>query len=248
VGIRDRDVGDDPFGARGQRSATSTVMLQPPPREELSTVAVTAEIPIVASAPERHARQADGSSTAPVKTRRLPAPVPLRQAVWFLAFVLVLCGIGLWGLRARPAWFAFARNQVGQAVPSGTSGTVGTPVASSTPRPTTATQPRSGGFRLLSSSTSGPLPRYTYSVGSSDYAVTISTSARCWVVVKSPADALGDEVEIVEPAGWHGTFDATAGSLFVEVAARGATIAVDSGSQVLGTIAEAPVADYTFQP
>jgi hypothetical protein len=159
----------------------------------------------------------------------------------------LVCGIGLWGLRSRPAWFAFARNQVGHPLPSGTSGTLGTPVANTTPKTPSATEPSPSGFRLLSSSSVGPLPRYTYSVGTPDYTVTISTSARCWVVVKSPASEVGYLVELVEPPGWHETFAATAGSLWAEVAAHGATITISAGTHVLGTLADAPVAEYTFQ-
>ncbi|HTX01312.1 MAG TPA: hypothetical protein VMD59_21185, partial [Acidimicrobiales bacterium] len=211
----------------------------------------TAEIPVVpAAATAATERTARATLPAPVvapRPKRLPAPVPLRQAVWFLAFVLALCAVGLWGLRSRPDWFAFARNQVGQPVPTGVSGTPGAPVASTSPTTHTTTAPIPSAFHLVSTVAGTPLPTVTYSVGTADYSVTISTTQRTWVEVKSPSSSTQYLVEAVEPAGWHETFAAVAGSVYIQVAAFGSTISISSDGQVVGSITDAKLADYVLQ-
>lgn len=244
MGIRGRDVRDDPLLGGAQPSAASTVALapgfQPPPRDPLATVAITAEIPLVPLGAAR-------APAAPVRVApRLPAPVPLRQTVWFLVFVLAVCGAGLWGLHSRPSWFVFLRNQVPPPVP--VAATVTRP---SSPAPAAkggAPKPALASFHLATSSLQAGFVRDTYDVGSSDYSVTVTTTALCWVVIKSPANAVGDAVEATEPAGFHQTVPATNSTAFVEVAAHGATITISSAGHVLGTLADAAVGDYIFQP
>ncbi len=255
MGFRGREVHDGAALA-GMRTSATTVALapahEPPGRDPLATVAVTAEIPPVplSAAPPR---TAVATPAGTVVTRR-PAPVPLRQAVWFLVFVLALCGGGLWALHARPSWFAFLRNQVGPTIPLTTPGTGSAPSAPSThtssTHGSTAPAPLSGFHVAKQSMSPSGFLTATYDTGVTDYSVKVSTSALCWVVVKSPASAAGDVVEATEPAGFHQTVPATVGSLFVEVAAHGATITVvGPNGKVIGTpLVNAHVGGYTFRP
>jgi hypothetical protein len=247
VGIRGRDVRDDPLLAGMRTSAASTIALathEPPARDPLATVAVTAEIPPVPVTASRLPAVAVADS--PVT--RLPAPVPLRQTVWFLFFVLLLCGAGLWGLHARPSWFAFLRSEVGPAVPVATQSTgSATPGSSSKGGATSRASTGPAGFRLAATTSVAGFVRDTYTTGTTDYTVTVTTTALCWVVMKSPSNAAGDLVEATEPAGFHETLPATGGSFFVEVAAHGATITVSSNGKVLGLLPDAHVGDYTFR-
>jgi hypothetical protein len=255
VGNRGRDVRQDPTSRHAPRSATSTVAIAPARqsgRDPLPTVPVTDEIPAVPAPPTRAP-----ASPAPPRARRprRAAPVPLRQFVWFLFFVLVLCGAGLWALHARPSWFAFLRNKVPSATPVLSTGGVtppSRPVASlakgtASSAPTATTAPRST-FHLATASSQTGFVHDTYDVGVSSFDVTVSTSAPCWVVIKSPADAAADVVEATEPPGFRRTVPATAGSASVEVAAHGSTIVVTSGNRVLGTLADLHIGDYTFKP
>ncbi len=251
MGIRGRDVRDDPLlRAAGTSNATTVALAphEPPARDPLATVAVTAEIPPIPISAAR------ATATTPAPVTRVPAPVPLRQAVWFLCFVLVVCGAGMWGLHSRPDWFAFLRNQVGGQIPLATPGSGSTPAVKKTHVGSPpATAPTPAAFRLAAASEQAGFVRDVYDTGTADYSVTVSTSALCWVVIKSPSNALGDAVEATEPPGFHQTVPATDGTVFVEVAAHGATITVSSNSaagsngKVIGTLIDAHVGDYTFQ-
>ncbi len=236
----------------GPGGATSSAMSMtlglagaPPPRDATATVAVTAEIPIVPNAPAQVLP--DGSLWVAGTSTRLPAPVLLRQLVWSLVIVLVLAGFGLWVLRYRPSWLAFARQEAAPAAATATAGDGTHPHTSGVGR---ARSGSIGGFHVLSSTpaSAGKITTYTYSVGSSAYSVDVATTNRTWVVMRTPSDAPGvPPVFAVEPPGWSHTMTALSGTFFVEVAARGATITVRSGNKVVGTIADAPSAGYTFQ-
>lgn len=208
--------------------------------DPLATVAITAEIPAI---PLSEA----GAGPAPVsrrRERRLPAPVLLRQTVWFLFVLALLGGLGLWGLHVRPSWFNVLRAQAGSSRPTGTLA-VGKGGGT---RPSTTSGSTTGAFHLLSSQRTGILTTYTYATGATSYTLSVATANRCWVEIKTPSDASAYSVEQTEPAGWHGSVAVSGGGAFVQVAASGSTITLQSGGRVIGRLAQARVADYIFQP
>ena len=142
--------------------------------------AVTAEIPAVPVAPAYGVLLPDGSIWYPGSKRKLPAPTFLRVIVWTLAFLVAILGAGLIVEHYHPSWLDPVRHVVGHAGPGlgcRSAGTLTTDAAaSSTP---VFEQDESRRRRRPNS--------VTYSVPGSPFMLSIRTTARCYVVVRSLA-------------------------------------------------------------
>ncbi len=230
------------FTQTGRVAAVSPLMAAAVPVSGIATGPATGVLPAVdrqdASATRGLARSA---------RRRRSAPLALRAVTWLVA-VALLAGLG--GLavqRWRPQWLArWHLEHVVAAIRATT--TASPPAARPASRPARTARPRahaapsSTPVVLLSTGHTAA----TYSVAAPRYAVTLATSAPCWVQVSSPASAT-PVAEAVQPAGKTTSYPTT-GTLTVQVGASGVVVGIVIDGRTRFTVApqQAPYT-YTFR-
>jgi hypothetical protein len=210
---------------------------------------VTAEIPAVhAVGPSYGVLLPDGSVWYPGSRKRLPAPLLLRIVVWVLAFATLLAGAGDFVVRYHPSWLSAIR----RTVPTKSAAANGGRNISSTSTPGTSSPASSGtvpaGPAVTKISPQPTLPPQTtaYSVVAKSYSVHVTAgSGPVFVFAESVKHGIPVttgrvfESETV-PAGGSYVITPTSGTVDVEVAASGATVALYFGPKLLGTITGRP--------
>ena len=198
--------------------------------------AITAEIPAVPVAPAYGVLLPDGSIWYPGSKRKLPAPPLLRVVVWTLAFLVAIGGAGLVVEHYHPSWMDPLRHVIaspGQLVNPGGSTTE-----------TTSPPPVSKVMKQTSQTANS----VTYSLPGSPYVLTIKTTQRCYVVVKSLANRpdLFDSTissDAVQPVL------VPSGASTLEAFAAGASLSVSFAGKQVGTVAVLRYAvTYNFNP
>ncbi len=204
-----------------------------PPSAASKDAATTAEIPRV-TAPS-HADVRPGYARPVVRrtrARREPAPISLRLLVWTLFFLFLVTSTGLGVEHFHPKWISFLRNGASTSAQTSTTG----------PPSTTPTPVR---LALQSTSPSGA----TYSVPASSYTIVLVIRARCYVTLRSPADAkVIAFAATISPQMSPKDFSVQ-GSASFEIAAQAVSLTIKQGSRIFGTIPTPKVGfTYTFQP
>jgi hypothetical protein len=193
------------------------------PDDPVRPFTATAQVPLVGSDPSGAGARARQQPFT--RSRRRPAPLWLRLAVWATA-VLVAAGLAVIGFhQAYPAWFGAV--PAGAAAP-GAGSSSGAPEHSASRsrsgphagRPTRA--PGSPGPVHLAPS--GPAAAVV-SVESARYSVEIGAGARCWVEVSAPGSATPLFASVMA-AGATQSFEAEGGRLVVQLGASKVTVAV----------------------
>jgi hypothetical protein len=202
-----------------------------------STV-ITAQIPAVPAGPSYGVLLPDGSIWYPGSQKRLPAPLPLRVAVWTLAFLVVLAAAGDFIIRDHPAWVDPLRRMV----PASAVAT--TPVGSGHKAHHTgsAKGSRSGLSVQETSPQPSGLPSDTtaYTIrGTSAYQAVVKVSQVTWVVAYALSNGhdAGPPLYAGDVQPGHSTTIAASGPVDLETAAAGATVTIMSGGKKIGTLA-----------
>jgi hypothetical protein len=183
----------------------------------------------------------DGSIWYPGSKRKLPAPTPLRVIVWTLACLVVISGAALVVEHFQPSWLNPIRHVVGQPGV----------LAGNSPGSGTGTHPNGTGSTPSSNKlqqTAQGFNSVTYSVPAAPYVLTIKTSQRCYMQVKSlPSGAL--LLSQTLGAGVTQSITVTASSATVEAYAGGSSLSVSVNGHSVGTIAKLGYAVvYRFNP
>jgi len=203
--------------------------------------AVTAEIPAVPVAPAYGVLLPDGSIWYPGSKQKLPAPTFLRVTVWSLAFLVAIAAAGLIVEHYHPVWMNPLRHVVA------TPGQTTVPPRRTV---TTTSRPRPSHHQFSNKllKTSETANSVTYSVPGSSYLLTIKTTARCYVVVrslKSGTDLFASTIN----GGATQKVLVPGGSATLEAAARGSSLVVSSGGKTVGTVPALLYAvTYRFNP
>jgi hypothetical protein len=202
--------------------------------------AITAEIPAVPVAPAYGVLLPDGSIWYPGSKRKLPAPSLLRVIVWTLTLLVLLTGAALVVEHFQPSWFNSIRRVVG---PPGVLST-GSPGATTTTRPGTGTGSSSGKMRQ----TGQGFNSVVYSLPGAPYVLTIKTTQRCYVQVRSLANGTSLFSEVIG-AGVTQTVTVRSGSATLEAYAGGSSLSVGVNGTQVGSIAKLLYAVvYKFNP
>ena len=189
--------------------------------ETRGATAITAEIPAVPVAPAYGVLLPDGSIWYPGSKRKLPAPTFLRVMVWALAFLVAIGGAGLIVEHYHPSWLDPIRHVVG---PPGVLAGGGSP--------TSTTQPATGSQSNKMEVTARGFRSVTYSVPAAPFVLTIKTTQRCYIQVKSLASgsflfnstlALGADQQVTVPSG-SATLEAYAGGSSLSVSVQGTQV------------------------
>jgi hypothetical protein len=160
--------------------------------------------------------------------------------VWALAFLVAILGAGLVVEHYHPSWLDPVRHIVSAPAQSSTS--VGGTSGSTQP----ASNRGSGSDKMVKISQTATA--VTYSVPASHFTLSISTTQRCYVVVKSLATGT-DLFASTIGAGTTQSVVVTNGSATVQAFAAGSALVISSSGRHLGTVAELKYATtYTFQP
>ncbi len=218
--------------------------------ETSSSTVITAQIPAVPPAHSYGVLLPDGSIWYPGSKKRLPAPLPLRIAVWALAFLVLLAAAGDFVIRDHPGWVDPFRRMVPTAAGSlNVNTSLPTGHHHHAASSATGTAP-SGRLRPMSPQPAG-LPQYTtaYDLGSAtSYQVTVHATQTTWVIAYHLVNGADSGTPIfardVQP-GQPGSFSAS-GPVDLETAASGATVSVVSGGHALGTVSAPNSAPWHF--
>jgi hypothetical protein len=190
--------------------------------ETRGQTAITAEIPAVPVAPAYGVLLPDGSIWYPGSKRKLPAPAFLRVIVWTLAFLVAIGSAGLIIEHYHPSWMDPIRHVVG---PPGI-------LANGGNGPSSTTQPTTGNTSNKMQKTAQGVSSVTYSVPAAPYVLTIKTSQRCYIQVKSLASGaflfnrtLGPGViqPVIVPSG-SASLEAFAGGSSLSVSVQGTEV------------------------
>jgi hypothetical protein len=190
--------------------------------ETRGQTAITAEIPAVPVSPAYGVLLPDGSIWYPGSKRKLPAPTFLRVIVWALAFLVAIGGAGLIVEHYHPSWLDPIRHVVGPpgVLAGGGSG------------PSSTTQPAPGHHSNKMQVTAQGFRSVTYSVPAAPFVLTIKTTQRCYIQVKSLASgsllfnstlASGADQQVTVPSG-SATLEAYAGGSSLSVSVQGTQV------------------------
>jgi len=206
--------------------------------EARGATAITAEIPAVPVAPAYGVLLPDGSIWYPGSRRKLPAPAFLRVTVWTLAVLVAIGGATLVLEHFQPSWFNPIRHVVGQpGLLAGTNPGSGTSTS-------TTIHPVSDKMQQTSA---GP-NTVTYSVPGAPYVLTIKTTQRCYIQVKSLVSSTSLFSQTIG-AGLSQSITVPAGSATLEAFAGGSSLSVSVGATRVGTLAKLGYAViYRFNP
>jgi hypothetical protein len=201
-----------------------------------ASTAVTAEIPAVPAAPAYGVLLPDGSIWYPGSKHKYPAPSFLRVTVWLLAlFVMIGASVLVMG-HFQPSWIDPLRLVASGPGQSGGGGTASTTVPASA---------HSSNKMQITSQTATSL---TYSVPGRTYVLVITTTQRCYVVVKSLATGT-DLINSTLSAGATQTVSVSSGSATVEAYAGGSSLSVRVAHAQVGNISSLGYAiTYKFDP
>jgi hypothetical protein len=209
---------------------------------------ITAEIPAVPAGPGYGVLLPDGSIWYPGSRKRLPAPLPLRVAVWTLAFLVLIAGAADLIIRTHPSWVDPLRRHINPALSTslggGTSGSRTSPGAGSSPAPSAVslsrTSPQPSGMP-------GATTAYTVS-GTSTFQVAVKASELTYMkaahLVNGQDSGTPLYVGYVQPG--HTETVTASGPVDVQVDAGGTTVSVLSGSKLVGTAATPPYVPWDF--
>jgi hypothetical protein len=206
--------------------------------ETRGATAITAEIPAVPVAPAYGVLLPDGSIWYPGSRTKLPAPTFLRVTVWALVLLVAICGAGLIVEHYQPSWLNPIRHVVGPPgvlPPTGPGARSGTHPAATVP--SDKFQETAHGFNSV-----------TYSVPGAPYELTIKTTQRCYIQVKSlTTGALLFDSTL--GAGVSQPVKVPTGSATIEAFAGGSSLSVSVSGNRVGTIAKLGYAVvYRFNP
>ena len=206
--------------------------------ETRGQTAITAEIPAVPVAPAYGVLLPDGSIWYPGSKRKLPAPTFLRVTVWALAFLVAIGGASLVVEHYQPSWMNPIRRVVGPpgVLPSGGTG------AGSTTQPSTL--PSSSKMQ----ETAHGHDSATYSVPGAPYVLTIKSTRRCYLQVRSLATG-AELFNSVLAAGVSEAVTVQSGAATLEAFAGGSSLSVSVQGSEVGTISTLGYAVvYRFEP
>ncbi len=206
--------------------------------ETRGATAITAEIPAVPVAPAYGVLLPDGSIWYPGSKRKLPAPTFLRVTVWTLAFLVAIGAAAVVLEHYQPSWFNPIRHVVGQP-----GVLVGNNPGGGNTTPTT-THPSSDKMQQ----TSRGLNAVTYSVPGAPYVLTVKTTQRCYVEVKSLTSGVPLFDQTIG-ADVSQSVTVPAGSVTLQAFAGGASLSVSVGGRQVGSVAKLDFAvNYRFNP
>ena len=172
--------------------------------------------------------------------RRRRAPKPLRLVTFLTFLLLVVALAGSVIQHNEPRWLinVHITNPNHAVGTTGTTGTTGTGSSGSSRRTSSNAQP----VRL---STTDNLSSATYTVDAQHFAVSIATSAPCWVQVSSPA-SVTPIAQDTQQAGQIESYKAD-GSLIVEVGSSAAVVGISiNGKNVFLNVPKNAPFTYTF--
>ncbi len=193
---------------------------------DVATGPPTGTFPVVPKQDLRHSKR----SVARAR-RRLRAPTTLKVVTWSAAVLLVVVLVGFGILQRKPQWLATAH--ILRVVETGPT--------------TTSTAASASGQARTVVQTSTDLQTSSYSVGSSAFLVSLTTSGPCWIQITS-SDSSAPLVSGVQPAGKRITVPAS-GTMTVQVGSSAVVvgIAVDGKLAFLNAPHTTPYT-YTFAP
>jgi hypothetical protein len=238
---------------RGQMTGTTRAVAT---RQEvvradtMGSTVITAEIPAVPVHRSYGVLLPDGSVWYPGSKRKLPAPWPLRFAVWVVAFVLVLMLIGLVIVELQPSWLASFRHTVGSAPTLTLPGGQTTEPTQQGGTGTTAAVAGTSTFKCVTAATppAGHAGGETCTIGVSSYTIEFVTTAPCYVQVwpvNAPQAYLYSQTQ---PGGQTHSISASGATALV-ADAGGASIKILANGKQIGTTLPATFNWlYTFQP
>lgn len=240
---------DDPSsGLSRTMAATSTRALgHVPPADGSPSPNVTAEIPAIPASPNYGVLLPDGSIWYPGSRKRLPAPLPLRIAVWALAFLVLVAGAGEYIVHAHPSWVDPLRRVVpaGSKLPLTPSGSTS---GSATTAPTTPAQSVS-----VANPQPAGLPYATTAydvVGTSSYTVIVRAgSTDCYAIAYALVNGQlsGEPLFDANIAPDESANIPATGPIDLEVYETGESIVVASGFKQIGTVTPPTVAPWHFR-
>lgn len=208
---------------------------------------VTAQIPAVPVGPHYGVLLPDGTIWYPGSKKRLPAPLLLRIVVWALAFLVLLAAAGDFVIHSHPTWVDPLRRTVPAAGGTSSFSTSNTTSSSKSASPTHSA---ATGLAVASPQPAG-IPAYTtvYTIkGTSSYQVTVKATEVSWVQAYTLTNGIDTGSPLfsgdVQP-GQTETISAK-GPVDLEIAAAGATVAVQSGGKQIGTVASPPSVPWHF--
>ena len=231
----------DAVPATSRTTVTSLESTEWPGSRAMDTrgaTAITAEIPAVPVAPAYGVLLPDGSIWYPGSKRKLPAPTFLRVTVWTLAFLVLLTGAAVVVEHFQPSWLNAIRRVVGPPglLSDGSSGA------------TTTTHPSTSQASGKMQQTGQGFNSVTYSIPDAPYVLTIKTTQRCYVQVKSlvtGTSILSDTIG----AGMTQSVTVPDGSATVQAYAGGSSLSVSVNGRRVGTVPELLYAIvYRFNP
>ncbi len=167
--------------------------------------------------------------------RRRRAPAWLKASTWITAVLVLGVVVGSGLLQWRPIWLV--RAHILRVVePGGARPTASPP------------DPRGGGAGkpvVVSTASDGASSSYT--VGTSHFSVTLTTSGRCWIQVTS-SQSTTPLVSSVQDAGMTLVFPAT-GAMTVQVGSSSVVVGITAGKKtVFSNTPQAVPYTYTFTP
>ena len=215
--------------------------------ETQSSTVITAQIPAVPAAPNYGVLLPDGSIWYPGSKKRLPAPLPLRVAVWTLAFLVILAAAGDFVIRDHPTWVDPLRRMV-----PASAGTLNLNTNLPASSKNHGGQTASSGLSVtqMKPQPSG-LPQYTtaYAIrGTSAYQIVLKASETTWVVAYNLSNGTdsGTPLYAGDVQAGQTAKIAASGPVDLEAAAAGATVTIVSGGKQIGTLATPPSAPWHY--
>jgi hypothetical protein len=240
---------DPPTGLSRTTMSTRTGALQPTftsGREQGTSPVVTAEIPAVPAGSGYGVLLPDGSIWYPGSRKRLPAPLPLRVAVWTLAFLVLIAAAADLIIRTHPSWVDPLRRHVNPALSASLAG--GTPGS----RPSAGSSAATSAVSLSQASPQpsgmpGATTAYTLT-GTSRFQVAVKASELTYMkasqLVNGQDSGTPLYVGYVQPG--HTETVTASGPVDVQVDAGGTTVSVLSGGKLVGTVATPPYVPWDF--
>ncbi|HEV2361258.1 MAG TPA: hypothetical protein VGS21_06125 [Acidimicrobiales bacterium] len=235
--------GNVDLGSSGMTRAVTGTRDEFRPDTTGSTV-ITAEIPAVPVHKSYGVLLPDGSVWYPGSKRRLPAPWPIRFAVWVLALVLVLMLVGYAIVSYHSSWLAPLRHTVGSAPTS--------PISPSHYPGSPGNTSGAGGSSTFKeiSHTAGDVATKTpatetWSVPATSYTIQFSVPKgdRVYVQIKNGATT---QFASTIAAG-QTQREIVSASSSVQAYAGGGTISIYANNKYLGGFAAAYYVLYNFQ-
>lgn len=227
-----RSAGKSGSGSQSPKDAAKPAPNRPSPSvNPVPSAVITGELPVTSLPPYARGARGDGSEDDWYRSHRnrLPAPVAVQFVVWVLFFALLIALLGLSVVYVHPTWVSFLRNVTSESRPL-------------TPPTTTPTVAASKATFGLEASTA---KNATYSVPVSSYTIVVTTSQKCWVEVKSPANAtIYVFAKTIAPPAKQASVSVK-GSSAVLTGSRAVSIEILNNKKVIGVILS-PKSEFTY--